>query len=94
MSLPESQGARTSLLDAIARANDRISLCKFAIAWGNQVVVDVQYLAVHVEAPTLSRLVWLVQTIADKEYPRLLDVARAREALDDIEAAYKRSPAA
>lgn len=94
MTLPKAETARTAVLDAVSRINDRVPLCKFAIAWTDQLVLDAQYLMHQVDAQVLSRLVWLVESIAEREYASLLDVARSSEALDGLEAAYKRSSAA
>lgn len=94
MTLPKAEGARNAVLDAASRSNDRISLCKFAVAWTDQLVLDAQYLAQHVDALTLNRLVWLVESIADQEYAHFLNAARSSEALDSLDSAFKRSPAA
>lgn len=94
MTLPKPEQARNALLDAVMRANERNSVVKYAVAWTDQLVLDAQYLAQHVNAQTLSRLVWLVKTIADRDYPLLLDVARSADTLSNLEGAYKRSPAA
>lgn len=94
MTLPRAETARIAVLDAISRTNDRIPLVKFATAWTDQVVLDAQYLMHQVDAQVLSRLVWLVESTAEREYGPLVDIARSREALDGLEAAYKRSPAA
>ena len=92
MTVPKIETARNALLDAVSRANDRISLCKFAVAWGDQLVIDLEYFRTHVDAQTLSRLVWLVESIAEQEYPHLLDIARASETLNELEGAFRRSP--
>ena len=94
MALPKAESARNALLDTVTRANDRFSWVKFSVAWTDQLVLDAQHLTQHVDAQALFKLVWLVESVAEREYPRLLDIARSSEALDDLQVAYKRSPAA
>lgn len=94
MTLPKAEATRRNLLDALARTNERIPLCKAVLAWTDQVVLDLEYLTTHVDAPTLSRLVWLLESIAEREYPRLLEIAQSKEVLSDLDAAFRRSPAA
>ena len=92
MTLPQSPATRLSLFSAVIAANDRLSLVKFTVAWTNALCLDIQYLESHVDAPTLSRLVWTLRNIAEQEYPHLLSIATARETLEDLERTFQRSP--
>ncbi len=91
--MPTNAGVRGDLLLHLMRRNNALSLLKYSVTKGDNIVLEAEMRAEHLDVDSLKNAIYYVHSQAEEDYLGILRVARGEPRLEDLSTAFARETA-
>jgi hypothetical protein len=91
MRVPAAPAVKGTLIEAALKVNASVSGAKFSATKDGLLVLDAEYRVEHVNSELLKNVIGMLMRLAEQRYPEFLRIVTGQQALESLEAAYKRS---